>query len=412
MKVYAIPRGIIYHRIRDEALLLMKSLFAKVDDKARIETFQKNFAEYMGAKFCLAYPYARTAIYYTLKSLNLPKGAEVLMPPITIKAILDVVLELNLKPVFVDIELNSLCFEHEKLVLATSNKTKVAIITYLFGMVPDVERMIEFLKSKEIFVIEDFSQCLDGRFDGKKLGTFGDVGIYSASSIKTLDTFGGGILICDQEDFYNKLKAEFKTLLPPKRSLLIKKIIVNLIRNIATSRKIFHFLVFPILKFASFFYPQAVIKHTGMRDKNRITELPQSWFASYTSLQADFGNNQLTKVEKENLERISNVERIKSHAPHLFFPDGEKKGYNVYWQLIGVFKKNDETQRKLQRNGIDTSSTSLELISKLKSYPNQGLTPNAEKLYFNGLFIPSFPGLSHQDVEYIGLTLNKLEDEC
>ena len=62
---------------------------------------------------------------------------------------------------------------------------------------PDVERMARILKVRKVYMLEDFSQCLDGMYNGLKVGRFGDIGIYSASSIKTLDTFGGGLLVCD-----------------------------------------------------------------------------------------------------------------------------------------------------------------------------------------------------------------------
>ena len=76
-------------------------------------------------------------------------------------------------------------------------------------------------------MLEDFSQCLDGMYNGLKVGRFGDIGIYSASSIKTLDTFGGGLLVCDKEQTHQNMRLEQGKLGKSKRLLLIKKIVIH-----------------------------------------------------------------------------------------------------------------------------------------------------------------------------------------
>src|SRR5688500_15003152 len=120
----AIPRGIVYHRVVQDVSYLGRALFAKLDDDQKIRRFETQFASYVGAKHCVAFPFARTAVYYSLKSQNFAPGSEILMPPITIKAMLDVVIACGLKPVFVDINLDTLCFDVELLRKAITPKTK------------------------------------------------------------------------------------------------------------------------------------------------------------------------------------------------------------------------------------------------------------------------------------------------
>ena len=81
---------------------------------------------------------------FSLKSQNFDKDTEILMPPITIKAILDGVLDLGLKPVFVDIDSESFCFDVEKLKSSISQTQKAILITYLFGIVPNMDELIRF----------------------------------------------------------------------------------------------------------------------------------------------------------------------------------------------------------------------------------------------------------------------------
>jgi|APSaa5957512535_1039671.scaffolds.fasta_scaffold02521_9 perosamine synthetase len=396
-----IPRGIVYHKVSDDIIAILTVLYKNIEQESVVNDFEKKLAEYVGRKYSLAFPFARTAIYTALKSQNIPKGSEILMPPITIKGILDVVLSLGLHPVFVDIDLDTLCFDLDKIQSAITPKTKAILITYLFGIVPDVGKMLDICKGSDLFVIEDFSQCLNGVYNNKKVGSFGDVGIYSASSIKTLDTYGGGLLVCDDDKLYKKLYNFQFELQSPSRLNLVYKIITDLVRNIATTRIAFHFIIFPLLKIVSKVKPGSVIKHTGGRDQEMIKSLPKHWFERYTSFQANIGLKYLSTIQNSDQERVKNVEHLKSNMPLVKFPNGTPNSTNVYWQLVAFFKNPIAMQKSMHKMGVDTSTTSLEKISSLSGYAYHGETPNADYLYNNGLFIPAYPGLSSKDLQNI-----------
>ena len=109
--MFKIPRGSVNHKIKDEIKSLFKSFFYSLDSQQVVNKFEKKFASYNERKFCCAFPFARTAFYYSIKSLGIPKGSEIIMSPITIKPILDVVLELGLKPIFCDLDLDTLGYD-------------------------------------------------------------------------------------------------------------------------------------------------------------------------------------------------------------------------------------------------------------------------------------------------------------
>jgi len=404
-----IPRGIVYHNVNDDVSALLRSTYSSLNDVAPIRKFEAKFANYIGCNYCISFPFARTAIYYALKSRDFKIGDEIIMPPITIKSILDVVLDLKLKPVFVDINQDTLCFNLENLKLAIGPNTKAILITYLFGMVPQLDCLMTLCKENELFVIEDFSQCLNGRFKDKKVGSFGDIGVYSASSTKTLDTYGGGLLVCNDENDAKCLRGHQKSLQPAKRTQLIQKIITDLIRNIATTRLVFHLFVFPLLKLINFLYPESVIKHTGDRKKEMIENLPQDWFTSFTSFQANEGLRMIETIENSDQLRKNNVNQVKSSTSTVMFPTSVKNAKSVYWQLVAYFDEPAKVQKYLQSKNIDTSTTSLEYIANLPAYPIKGDTPNANKLYYNGLFVPAYPGLSETDLSHISHVLNDLQ---
>ena len=404
-----IPRGIIYHKVVDDFSALLASLFKDLNQNLTVAQWEVEFAKYIGTNHSVAFPFARTAIYFALKSQNFPKGSEIIMPPITIKGILDVVLDLDLCPVFVDIDLDTLCFDLNKIENVITPKTKAILLTYLFGIVPNMGEMINLCKKNNLFAIEDFSQCLNGKYKNKKVGSFGNVGVYSSSSTKTLDTYGGGLLVCDDTVLYEQLKCMQSALSAPSRLHLINKIITDLVRNSATSRLIFHFFVFPLLKIISMLSPGSVMKHTGKRSQKMIKELPKRLFERYTSFQAQLGLKSLNMIQRGDLARIRNVGYLKSTLTSLSsisFPKEDSDAKNVYWQFVVFFKNPKDTQKLMYKIGVDTSTTSLELISSLNAYPYQGETPNADYLSNNGLLIPAFPGLSSKDLNCISSVLN------
>ena len=402
-----IPRGVIYHKVIESIRYLLTSFFAPLDDQSAIKKFESKFAEYCGREYCVAFPFARTAIYFTLKNLNLPSGSEVILPPVTIKGIVDVVLALDLVPVYVDWDIDTLNFQMDDLHRKASPKTKAVIITTLFGLVPDMKELVDFFRDKGIFIIEDFSQCLNGRFDGKRVGTFGDVGIYSCSSIKTLDTLGGGLAITSDTAMYEALRKSQAALSPADRKFLIKKAWVNLVRNVATTKLVFSLAVFPLLQIMRKANPESTLKQTGSRNKDRLPKLPKVWFSSYSSLQANIGLAHINDVAASDQIRIDNVNFLKARCGPDKFPSTTKSSHNVYWQLLMV-QDPKKAQEVFASYGIDTATTSLELVSALDKYPNKTKTPVAEKVYYNGIFLPCFPGLSKTDLERIVNATNQL----
>ena len=406
----SIPRGIIYHRLFLDIQSLCSALFTKLEDQETIRLFETNFAFYNSCKYCTCFPYARTAIYFALKAINLPPGSEIIMPPITIKAILDVILYLNLKPVYVDLDVDTLCYDTHLLKESITQSTKAILITYLFGIVPNMDEIISTCKKNNLFIIEDFSQCLNGEYREKKVGGFGHVGVYSASSIKTLDLYGGGLLITNDSNLHQKLQKDKISLSKPSRLNLLQKITIDLIRNLATSKVVFHLITFPFIKLLSRVRPKSAIKHTGNRKKKPIKKLPQQWFCRFTSFQAKLGLKILNNISNTDRMRIHNVEWLKSKTSKLHYPKGVNHSKNVYWQFITYTSNSYKLQKHLQQFAIDTSTTSLEHIAHLELYPYKKTTCVAENIYLNGLFIPSYPGLSSNDLSRIAKAIDQFKE--
>ena len=404
-----ISRGRISHTLFEYLVWLVRSVFSKINDSQTVTRFETTFAKYVGRKHCIVFPFARTGIHAVLKNLDLPEGSVVLMPPITIKPILDVVLDLKLVPVFVDIDQSTVCFSESALTDALKSSPRVAILTYLFGIVPDVEALCKTLRNAGVFIIEDFSQCLNGKFRGDQIGSFGDVSVYSASSVKTLDTYGGGFIFTDDDKMAKSLGDSQRELSKPSRSRLIKKVQTDLIRNFASQPIVFALLTFPVLRFLTWRGGSKLTKFTGDRDQQPLPSLPAEWFESYTSLQAKVGLQQLKQMEEKDLKRKSAINQINSSHNFKDRPIGKDGGENVFWQYIVYADNFPEFQKQLTSRGVDCATTSLVKISGLESYPFQGVTPNADRLYSNGVYLPCYHQLTKTQISRISNALSELE---
>lgn len=403
-----IQRGIIYQTIYDNLNDLINAIFTNNNDHNLVGKFEKKFSEYTDKKYCVAFPFARTALYYYLKLLNLPKNSEIIMPPIHIKAFLDIVLHLNLKPIFVDIDLNTLSYDLDDLKNKITSSTKVILVTYLYGIVANIDELLKISKDKNLSLIEDFSHCLNAKLNDKKLGSFGNIGIYSSSSIKTLDTYGGGQLVTDDSKLYLQLKSIQKKLSTKNKFQLSCKILLNLFRNILTNKIFFSIITFRIIIFLSIFNPQLLQRQIGQRKTTPIKSLPSKWFVKYSSVQAKAGLRFIKNIHFNDQKRITNVNHIIQSVNNLKYPIGVKDSQNVYWQFLTYHDNPSKIMSQLRKNKIDSTQTSLLLLSSLKKYNFDINLNNAKYIYAKGVFIPSFSSLKKTDLTYIVNSLTKI----
>lgn len=392
-----IPRGIIYHSIWKSVRYVIFSLIMPLHSKELVKEAEEEFARLTHSKTAIAFSHARTAIFFALRNQKFNPGDEILMSPVTIKGIFEVVLALGLKPIFVDFAPGTACFDVKKLERKIGAKTVGCIITPLFGMMPDLGKMQAILKKNNVFTIIDFSQCLNGRIGNKTVNNFADVGVYSASSLKTIDTLGGGFLTTNSETLARKLRHDQEKLRPTARLPLIKKAIINLIRNCAVHQLVFSTSTFWYLRLLSVISPENSLKQTGKRKAKLRTDLPSSWFTRYSSLQARLLLEEIKMVDANDQVRIKNAHSIMSSIPYQkkFLKD-EDGSRSVFWQLIYVTNNNVAMQNFMAKQGIDVASSSLSFLPALVNLESE--CRNALHIYNNGIFIPHTHLLTSTDL--------------
>jgi CDP-6-deoxy-D-xylo-4-hexulose-3-dehydrase len=126
----------------------------------------------------------------------------VLIPSVCWPTSLWPLVQAGLKPVFIDVEANTLNVDAEKLIKKISSKTKVIMLVHVLGNSTNLKKIIRVARKKKIIIIEDTCESLGSKYSGKYLGTFGDFGTYSFYYSHQITSGEGGMIACnDQEDY-------------------------------------------------------------------------------------------------------------------------------------------------------------------------------------------------------------------
>ena len=169
----------------------------------------KEFSKYMGGGFADAVATGTGAIYVAMKSLEIPKNSDVIMSAVTCSGNFSCITEQGLNPIIADSSINSYNTNLENIKKKITKKTKLIQLTHVGGEpVKDVEEIARFAKKNKIFLLEDCSQAVGAKINGKKVGTFGDVSAFSTMYRKNLAAnSSGGIIFTKKYSTYKKILA-------------------------------------------------------------------------------------------------------------------------------------------------------------------------------------------------------------
>lgn len=174
------------------------------DDEAE-PTFARSFAEYQGARYGVFTINGTITLQCALGAYGIGPGDEVIVPPLTFYATAIAVRQVGARPVFVDVEPETLCIDPEKITTAINERTKAIIPVHAYGSMADMDRIMAIAKRNSIKVIEDAAHMHGGIWDGKGIGSIGDVGSFSFQHWKTMSSGEGGICITNDRDIAERI---------------------------------------------------------------------------------------------------------------------------------------------------------------------------------------------------------------
>ena len=169
------------------------------------EGLAKEWAEYMGVKYCIPVNSGTAALHMCLAGVGIEPGDEVIVPAFTFWASAAAVLHHNAIPVFLDIDPETYCIDSDLIEAKISERTKAIMPVHIHGMPADMDAVLEIAKKHNLKVIEDVAQAHGARYKERLCGSMGDAAGYSTQASKTLSSgCQGGLFTTNDEIVYER----------------------------------------------------------------------------------------------------------------------------------------------------------------------------------------------------------------
>ena len=166
--------------------------------------FEKEFSTYVGVEHSVAVDNGTNALILAAHALGISKGDEVIMSPRTFVASAFSIMHLGAKPVFIDIDRNSQNMDPELIEAAITPNTKAIMTIHLAGWPCEMDKIQEICYNHNLFLIEDCAQAHGAKYNGKSVGSFGDINAWSFCQDKIMTTAGeGGMVTTNNKDYWS-----------------------------------------------------------------------------------------------------------------------------------------------------------------------------------------------------------------
>jgi dTDP-4-amino-4,6-dideoxygalactose transaminase len=321
-----------------------------------VEKFEKEYSNYNGTQFCVGTSNGLDSLILCLKSLNIGKGDEVIVPSNTFIATVLAVIHCNATPVFIEPDIKTYNLDHNLLEKVLTVKTKAIIAVNLYGNPCDFTNILKFTTKHKLYLIEDNAQAQGATWNGNLTGSFGKVNAVSFYPGKNLGAFGdAGAITTNSESISKKIKS---------------------LRNYGSSKK----------------YHNEFIGHNFRMDEC------QAGFLSIKLKYIDNWNNERIKIANIYFQELLNIKG-------LILPTILENAKSVFHIFNIRTKKRDQLKEYLFENGIETlihypiPPHLQECFKYLKIKENS--FPIAEELANTSLSLPIWPGIKETDVYYI-----------
>ena len=173
---------------------------------SRVEEFERKLANYCGAKYAVAVSSGTAALHAACAVAGIIEGDEVITTPITFVATANAVIYCGGRPVFADVKEDTINISTEKVKEKLSNKTKAILPVDFAGHPADLDEIKTIAEENSLIVIEDACHALGAGYREQKIGSLADMTVLSFHPVKHITTGEGGMVLTNNEEYYNKLE--------------------------------------------------------------------------------------------------------------------------------------------------------------------------------------------------------------
>lgn len=185
-------------------------LFRHSFDKERqgvykVDEFEREFARKLNVRYARAVTSGTAALKVALKALDIKPGDEVITQSHTFVATVEAIIDIGAVPILTEVN-KTLNMDPEDLKAKITDKTRAIIPVHMLGVPCQMQEIVAIAREKGIPILEDNAQATGGEYKGKKLGTIGEIGIFSFDFAKPLTTGEGGMVVTNDKELYLRAK--------------------------------------------------------------------------------------------------------------------------------------------------------------------------------------------------------------
>ena len=339
---------------------LKSKFWADGSGSNQVQKFEEEFKKIIKSDSCIAVNSGTSALYLALSMEDI-KNKQVILPSMTFVSTAHSVIANNAKPIFVDIDLDTLCIDPEKIDESITKLTKIILPVHFGGLSSELNKINKICKTNNLTLIEDAAHAAGSFYNDKPIGSHGKFVCFSFHPVKNLAMPTGGLISINDDNF----KIISKKLQSKRWCGIVNRV----------------------------------------KTKYDVQELGWNYYMNEFS--AAIGLVQLKKLKKLNKIRQQNAKR--------YFDEliCERKlrydtncSYHFYWILV---KNRDKLREILFEKGIETG-IHYPPIHKFTMYDKKISLPNTEYAGKSIITLPTHPNLSNNDMNLIIKIINKFEN--
>lgn len=343
-----------------------------ITEGPKSKEFVRRLCELIGVKYGVLAPNGTLSLYMGLRGLGIGPGDEVLVPNFTFIASANAVEMCGAKPVFVDIR-EDLHIDIKACEKLLTRRTKAIMPVHIYGMACNMTEVMTFAELNGLKVIEDAAQAIGVKWKGIPAGSFGDIGSFSFFADKTITTGEGGLVVTNDQKLYEKL---------------------------------------------------LYIRNQGRIDRGSFVHPEIGYNFRMTDIQAAIGLAQLDKLP-EIIEKKAEILRLYKNlldGKNEIIEPGPDSNHIPFRVCIIVKGGNQGLIRHMANNDIETRTffyplhrqpcyskkSKFKLLNSLNTvFKTENEFLVSDKMYNEGVCLPSFVGITREQIEHVCQTINK-----
>jgi perosamine synthetase len=344
-----------------------------------IQQFEEEMAKYTGSKYAVSFSNGTAALHAACFAAGISAGDEVITTPMTFAATANSVLYQGGKPIFVDIDPDTYNLDPALIKQKITKKTKAIIPVHFTGQPAEMDVILEIARDHNLIVIEDAAHALGATYKDRKIGSIGDMTMFSFHPVKHITSGEGGMITTSREDLYNKL-LQFRTHGITRES-------VEMYEN--------HGPWYYEMQFLGFNYRitdiQSALGLSQLKKVNQFIEKRKS----------------LVQLYQKELQKIGELQ-LPYQLPHV------ESSWHILVVKLNLEKLNGgrkEIFEALQKEniGVNVHYLPVHLHPFYRSLGyRRGTCPIAENCYEEFITLPLYPGMNEQDVMDVVAAVKKV----